>query len=341
MSEKQDWKQVIGIRNLNYSVPEHANTFWYSVGGLSLFCFVITIITGILLSQFYNPTPQVAHGSVGYISQDPGLGFIRALHHWSANVGFFLIIVHLIRVIFSGAYQWPRTITYMLGLGLMMVVFQMYFTGTVLKWDQEGYEAMAHFIAVNQLLGPLGAIFQEDFTFSTTMLARIYALHVSLFPLLFLILLGLHAFYVKHLGIAPKPYQTEAAYAASLAKDKTFTGHLKHLLIYGTLLGIILIILAYVWPPGLLAPPKPGVEMTKPPWLFWIFYPLESAVGIVGILLGSILMGTGLALIPVLGFVIHDERKRFKVVNSIVIVGLVFWVAMMLITYFSPTMQHL
>ena len=341
MIEKSGWKDTLGIGSLNYSVPEHANTFWYSLGGLSLFCFVITICTGILLSQFYNPTPQVAHGSVGYISNTMGLGFIRSLHHWSGNAGFLLIIVHMVRVIFSGAYLWPRTITYILGLGLMLVVFQMYFTGTVLKWDQEGYEAMAHFIAVNQLLGPLGAVFQEDFTFSTTMLARIYALHVSLFPLLFVILIGFHAFYVKHLGIAPKPYQTEAAYEASLAQGKTFSGHLKHLLIYAILLFIILIGLAYLLPPGLLDPPKPGVEMTKPPWIFWIFYPLESAVGIVGILLGTVLVGLGLVLIPVLGFVIKDERRRFKIVNSIAVIGLIFWLVMMIVSYFSPTMQHL
>ncbi len=232
MVEKRSWKNILGIDTLAYPVPEHANTFWYSLGGLTLFCFVVTIFTGILLSQFYNPTPQVAHGSVGYISSTQGLGFIRALHHWSANFGFFLIITHMIRVIFSGAYRPPRTITYILGMGLLLVVFQMYFTGTVLKWDQEGYEAMAHFIAVNQLLGPIGAVFQEDFTFSTTMLARMYALHIGLFPLLFVVVMGLHAVYIKHLGIAPKPYQKEAAYEASLAQGKTFLGHLKHLLIF-------------------------------------------------------------------------------------------------------------
>jgi ubiquinol-cytochrome c reductase cytochrome b subunit len=223
----------------------------------------------------------------------------------------------------------------------LFTAFQNFFSGTVLKWDQEGYEALAHFVAANQLLGPLGAIFQEDFTLSTSMLARIFSLHVSVFPVLLIILIILHVFYVKHFGIAPKPYQTEADYQTSLASGATFTKHIWRLLIYSLIILIILIGLAYLFPPGLLEVPKPGVEMTKPPWLFWVFYPIESALGIVGILLGSVVVFIGLIFIPILGLIIGKERVLFRVVNVIVIVGFIAWLAMLIITYFSPTMQHL
>ena len=341
MIQWRDWRERLGLSALDYPVPSHANTFWYSLGGITLLSFLVTFVTGILLTQFYNPSPTVAHASVNYISDTPGLGTIRALHHWSANLGFALVIAHMLRVLFTGAYRPPRTITYLVGVGLLFVAFQLFFTGTVLRWDQEGYEAMAHFMAVNKLLGPLGAVFQEDFTLSTSMLARIYGLHVGVFPMLFLLLIALHAFYVKHFGIAPKPYQKEEEYKASLATGSTFAKHAKGLMVYGLALVVVLVALAFIFPPGMLEPPKPGVEITKPPWPFWIFYPIESTIGMVGILVGSAVVSFGLIMIPILGATIGEERKLYRVVNVIVVFGLIAWVALMVITYFSPVMQHL
>lgn len=341
MSIKKKLWDALGLRALEYPVPRHANTFWYSLGGLTLTCFVVTLVTGAILTQFYNPTPPAAHASVNYIDDTPGLGWLRALHHWSANIGFLLLIVHMLRILFTGAYRPPRVVTYVIGLLLLFVSFQLFFTGTVIKWDQEGYEALGHFLAVNNLIGPLGAVFQEDFTLSTSMLARIYALHVGIFPILLVGFIILHLLYVKHFGIAPKPYQNEADYEASLAQGAKFTHHLRLLLILGSILIVVLVVLAFAFPPGLLEAPKPGIEVTKPPWVFWIFYPLESLVGISGILWGTAVCTIGLILIPVFGFTIRDQKKLFRVVRILVIIGLISWIALMAITYFLPTMQHL
>ena len=341
LNKKRNWREELGLTALDYPIPTHANSFWYSLGGITLFCFVVTFVTGVILTQFYNPSPTVAHASVRYISATPGLKLIRALHHWSANLGFALLIVHMLRVVFTGAYRPPRTITYLLGVALLFVAFQLFFTGTVLKWDQEGYEAMAHFVAVNKLLGPLGDVFQEDFTLSTSMLARIYGLHVGVFSSLLVVLIVLHALLVKHLGIAPKAYQSDEDYQVSLGAGETFTKHLKGLAVYSLILLVVILALAFFFPPGMLKPPQPGVEMTKPPWPFWVFYPIESALGMVGILLGSVVVSFGLILIPILGMTIGEERKLFRVVNTVVVVGLIAWLALMVITYFSPVMQHL
>lgn len=126
MSKLKSLQEGIGLNALDYPVPAHANTFWYSLGGVSLFCFVITMITGALLTQFYNPTPQVAHASVRYINMNTGIGFIRALHHWSANLGFLLLIAHMFRILFTGAYRPPRMATYFVGLGLLGIAFKLY-----------------------------------------------------------------------------------------------------------------------------------------------------------------------------------------------------------------------
>ena len=341
MPTKKTLWEALGLKALEYPVPKHANSFWYSLGGLTLASFVVTLVTGAVLTQFYNPTPAVAHASVNYIANTSGLGWIRALHHWSANIGFFLLIVHMLRIFFTGAYRPPRVATYAAGLLLMFISFQLFFTGTVLKWDQEGYEALGHFLAVNKLLGPLGAVFQEDFTLSTSMLARIYGLHVGIFPALLIVLVVVHLLYVKHFGIAPKRNQSDEDYQTSLTQGTKFTHHIRLLLILGSILIVVLVILAFAFPPGMMETPTPGVEMTKPPWLFWIFYPLESLIGIGGILLGTIVLSIGLILVPILAFVISNQKKPLRTVNIIVVIGLISWLAMLVITYFSPTMQHL
>lgn len=341
MSKWKKWREASGLNALDYPVPTHANSFWYSLGGITFFCFAVTVVSGVILTQFYNPSPQIAHASVRYISNTSGLKLVRSLHHWSANVGFVLLIAHMLRVIFTGAFRPPRTITYVVGVLLLMVAFQLFFTGTVLKWDQEGYEAMEHFVAVNKLLGPLGAIFQEDFTLSTSMLARLYSLHVGFLPILLLLLILLHVFYVKHFGLAPKPYQSQEDYRSSLSQGATFTQHVIGLLKYGLVLLIILFGMAFFFQPGLLEAPKPGIEVTKPPWLFWIFYPIESAMGISGILVGSVALLVSLMLIPILGMTFTNEKKVLRVVNLLVVLGLIVWAALMVSTYFSPVMKHI
>lgn len=334
-------RESLGITPIDYPVPAHANTFWCSLGGLTLICFIMSFVTGAILTQFYNPSPTVAYASIRYISNTPGLGVIRSLHHWSANLGFLLLIAHMVRVMLTGAYRPPRTITFLFGLGLLFTAFQLFFTGTVLKWDQEGYEALGHFVAINNLLGPIGNVFQEDFTLSTSMLARIYGLHVGVFPSILLVLIFLHAIYVKIFGIAPKPYQSDEDYQNSLAAGATFTGHLLKLMGYGIVLVIILAGLAFLFPPELLKAPVPGIEITKPPWLFWVFYPIESTLGIAGILVGTGIIAFGLILVPVLGLTISSEKKLRPITNTIFIAGLIALVASLIITYFTPVMKHM
>lgn len=91
----------------------------------------------------------------------------------------------------------------------------------------------------------------------------------------------------------------------------------------------------------MLKAPQAGVEMTKPPWPFWFFYPIESAVGMVGILLGSVVVSLGPIIIPTLGMTIGEVRKLYRVVNAVVVGGLIAWLALLVITYFSPETQHL
>jgi len=336
----EKFKQTTGLSALYYKVPQHANTIWYSFGGVTLFCFLVAMASGIIMAQFYSPSPATAYASVKYINTTAGLKLIRGVHYWSANLGFLMMIIHMLRIIITGAFRRPRIITYFVGLGLLLMIFLIYFAGTMLRGDQESYEAMRHFLAVNKLFGTIGAFFQEDFTLSTSMLSRIFAMHTSAFQIIFVAILILHIFYIKYFGISPKPYQKEEQYQKSLNAGETFIGHAKLLGILSAGIFIIIIGAAKFFPPELLHPPKPGMEMLKPAWPFLVFVPLENLIGIPGIPLGMAIIGFYFLLFPVMSLALRNERKLFKTVYVVVAVGLLFWFAMIIITYISSVQSH-
>jgi quinol-cytochrome oxidoreductase complex cytochrome b subunit len=340
MKQRRSWQEVAGIDALNYPVPAHANTIWYSLGGITLCSLIIAFLSGAVLTQFYNPTPAAAHDSVRFMSEAPLVGLVRGIHYWSANIGFGLLIIHVLRVIFTGAYRAPRTVNYLVGVLLFSTVFMLYFSGTVLRWDQEAYEALEHFLETMKLLGPLGSFFSEEFTLSTSLLARMYGLHVGILSGAFIILAVVHLAYVKHFGISPKPGQTPEEYEKSKVSGHTFLLHMRKLTGYGLILFAVVVGLSYFLTPGLLNAPVPGVESTKPPWPFWYFYPLEGIMGISGILLGSLAVVLALLVIPSLGLIISSERKRILVGRIIAGAGLVIWLTLLVITYFLPVMKH-
>jgi len=157
------WEKVderLGLSGLAYPVPEYANSLPYVLGGITLIGFVILIVTGVVLAQFYHPHPSDAHESVLYIiTEAPWGDFIRSVHFWTANLMVVTALLHLIRVFVTGSYKRPREFNWLVGVGLLAVTLGFVFTGTVLKWDQEGVEALAHNWEIGELLGLWGVWF--------------------------------------------------------------------------------------------------------------------------------------------------------------------------------------
>lgn len=149
---------------MEYPIPEHANSIRYSLGGMTLSSFSILIITGIVLAQFYVPSPERANASVHYLMDQVYLGwFLRGLHFWAGEALTVTLLLHLIRVAHTAAYKAPREINWLVGVTLLLMMVGFLFTGTVLKWDQEAYEALMHFNWVADNLGILGYPLTEKF----------------------------------------------------------------------------------------------------------------------------------------------------------------------------------
>src|SRR6266508_484368 len=105
-----DWvDERIGLRDLiaaslHVVIPRSAHTFY--LGGITLFFFMVQATTGILLSLYYQPTPESAYDSILYIMNQANFGWlIRSVHSWSANLMIVFCVLHLLRIVVQGAYK--------------------------------------------------------------------------------------------------------------------------------------------------------------------------------------------------------------------------------------------
>ena len=107
-------------------VPIHRCTPFYFLGGMALFLFVVQIVTGILLSLYYKPSPDQAFESVQAIMTEVDFGWlIRSAHSWSANLLIGVLFLHMLTTYMMRAYRRPREFTWMTGvllLGLFLAV---------------------------------------------------------------------------------------------------------------------------------------------------------------------------------------------------------------------------
>ena len=313
----------LGIKALEYPVPEHANNLAWSLGGITAGAFFLLIATGILLVQFYAPVPESANASVRDMVTDVwGMRFVRGVHFWAAQAMYVTAALHLLRVYFTGSYKKPREGNWLIGVAMFGLVIFALFTGTVLKWDQEGFEALGHNTEIADLLGGVGIWFSPDFANRISILVRLYGAHVVIIPGLILVLFTLHALLVKRHRISPHPRLTaddEAEQAPADEPTEPFTHHLRRIAALGLGLTGLLGILAVLAPPAVGPPPVEGLEVTKPPWNFWWMFTLENWLG-----LSSILYGGGILflLLVALPFVDRNQHRYWRHRPVAMVVGL-------------------
>lgn len=323
----------LGIRALEYPVPEHANNLTWSLGGVTAFAFVVLIATGILLVQFYAPVPETANTSVrDMVTNVWGMRFVRGLHFWAAQAMYVTAILHLLRIFFTGSFKRPREGNWLIGVAMFGLVIFALFTGTVLKWDQEGFEALGHNTEIASLLGGVGIWFSPDFASRISILVRLYGAHVVIIPGLILVLFTLHALLVKRHRISPHPRLTaddEAEQAPAGEPTEPFTHHLRRIAALGLALTGLLGILAVLIPPAIGPPPVEGLEITKPPWNFWWMFTLENWLGLSSILYGG---GVLFLLLIALPFVDRSPHRYWRHRPIAMVLGLLILLTVVTLT---------
>lgn len=325
----------LALSGLAYPVPAHANRIGYILGGISFFGFLTLAATGVWLAQFYHPTPGTARESVVYVMNLAPLGdVVRGIHFWAANIVMATVLLHMGRVFVTGAYKRPREANWLIGVGLMAVTLGLIFTGTVLKWDQEGYEALGHNVEMGNLLGAVGFWFSGDFTASLPILGRLYMAHIIILPAIGTLLVIAHFLLVKRHGISALPADADAAVDGGPAPEKggsTFAAHVVRMAGFGLLMLAVATVLALVWPAGLGDRPIPGTETTKPPWMFLPFYPLEDWFGLPALIWAPAILFGLLALVPLVDRSPYRSPRRRRAViavgsvAAIAVLGLVLY----------------
>jgi quinol-cytochrome oxidoreductase complex cytochrome b subunit len=303
----------LGITALEYPVPEHANSLAWSLGGVTAAAFGLLVVTGLLLVQFYDPVPEAANASVrDMVTNVWGMGFVRSLHFWAAQAMYVTAALHLLRVYFTGSYKKPREGNWLIGVALLGLTTLAVFTGTVLKWDQEGFEALGHNLEIGKLLGGVGIWFSPKFADHVPILVRLYGAHVVIIPGVILVLVVLHGLLVKRHHISPHPAlpaDASGEQAADGEPTEPFTHHLRRIGAFALVLVGVLGILAVLWAPEIGPQPVAGLEITKPPWTFWWMFTLENWIGLSGILYGG---GVLFLLLGIAPFVDRGPNRLWR-----------------------------
>jgi ubiquinol-cytochrome c reductase cytochrome b subunit len=263
--------------------------WWYVFGSASLTMLLIQILTGIGLALVYVPAADKAYDSLLYLSYQETLGwFLRALHYYAGSGMVVLVLAHMTQVFLHGAYKYPRELTWVVGVFLLLCTLGMFFTGQVLRWDPDAYwglavgGSMAGRVpvigpwVVRQMLG--GAVIGGD------SLSRFFALHVFVIPGALLFFLAVHLWLVLKCGISapPVPGQVvdpqryEEEYEKQLKTGVPFLGDamLKDALFSCLAVIAVVVLAAVLGPKGPTGPPDPTLPGAnpRPEWPFlWLF----------------------------------------------------------------------
>ena len=191
-------------------VPVHRHSIWYYFGGMTLFLFVVQVVTGILLLLYYRPSAETAFESVQFIITEVPFGWlIRSIHSWSANLLIGTLFIHMFSVFFMKAYRSPREITWVTGALLLFIFLGFGFSGYLLPWNKLAFFATKVGTDIAGVIPGAGHFMLrflrggDDVTGAT--LTRFYGFHVAVLPAITTVLLGIHALLVQLHGMSVPP----------------------------------------------------------------------------------------------------------------------------------------
>jgi quinol-cytochrome oxidoreductase complex cytochrome b subunit len=270
------------IRNIlaHKTVPVHSATIWYYFGGITLFLFLIQVVTGILLMLYYRPTTTEAYESVQFIMTKVEFGWlIRSVHSWSANLMILAAFIHMFSVVFLHAYRKPRELTWLSGIALLGLALTFGFSGYLLPWNKISYFATkvgTDMASAVPLIGPsLARILRGGENVAGATLSRFFALHVAVLPALTTLLLLGHLALVQKHGISAPPW-LESGKLRSMPFFPNFL--LRELMAwYGALAVLGILAAIFPWELGEKADPFASAPAgIRPEWYFLApFYTLK------------------------------------------------------------------
>ncbi len=188
--------------------------WWFTLGSATLFLATTQAVTGIFLSVYYVPHPEQAYDSINFIMNDVSFGWlIRGIHHWGATLMVITVFLHMLRTFFYAAYKYPRELTWITGVLLLLVTLGFGFTGYLLPWNQRAYWATTVGTSIAEtvpFIGPfINQVLRGGTELSTLTLTRFFSAHIWMLPAALAALIGIHLYLVIRLGISHIPTEED------------------------------------------------------------------------------------------------------------------------------------
>jgi len=343
LNDRVDLASLVAVA-AHKTVPVHRYTPLYYLGGMTLFFFVVQVVTGILLMLYYRPSADEAFESVEFIMTTVPFGWlVRSVHSWSANLMVFFAFAHLASAYFMKAYRRPRELTWLSGCLLLFITLGFGFSGYLLPWNKLAFFATK---VGTDIAGSVPIVGEWVLRFlrggdrvSGGTLSRFYGWHVAILPAFSVGLLALHLLLVQVLGMSVPP---SIERSGKQQPPMRFFPHfvLRDLFGWTIALGLLAALAAlFPWELGEKADPfAPAFADIRPEWYFvFMFETLKLVPGgeIAGIEYEAIpivlfgLAGLAMLLVPFLdrGIEKRGESSRFTLVGVLAVVYIVAFTA--------------
>ena len=314
-----------------HRIPRKTASWWYVFGSAALTVFILQIVTGVLLAMVYVPSGAEAWSSLQALNHSVMLGwFIRAMHGWGSNFMVAIVLIHMVQVFLFGAYKFPRELTWILGVCLLLMTLGMAFSGQVLRFDQDAYWGLgigASIASRIPVLGPATVrLMLGGPIIAGATLSRFFALHVFVIPGLLIGFVCLHVLMVLTLGVNEWPMPGRIVKRATYINEyheltrkdgEPFVpyGVWKDMFFAGFIILAVVACALYFGPIGPTGRPDPTIIQTVPKpdyfflWLYALLSLLPPSLETPVLLIGPVVVIAGLLLLP---FLSGEGEKSWK-----------------------------
>lgn len=207
-----------------HPTPANNASWMYIFGSAATVLLVLQVVTGILLALVYSPSANEAWGSLQVLNHNIALGwYLRALHGWGSDFMVAIVLIHMVQVFLFGAYKFPRELTWIVGVVLLLLTLGMAFTGQVMRFDQDAYWGLGIGASIASRVpwvgGPLVHLILGGPIIGAATLSRFFTLHVFVIPGILLAGVGVHIWMVLLHGVSDWPMPGRIVSKATYEKE--------------------------------------------------------------------------------------------------------------------------
>lgn len=208
-------------------------TYTFGLGVISVILFAVLVVTGVMLMFYYVPSTKEAYARMLDLRSSVEFGFLlRNMHKWAAEAMVVVVVLHMARVFFTGAYKPPREFNWVIGVFLLLLTIGLSYTGYILPWDQLAFWGATIGAQIATYVPFIGDSIAQYLLGGETMggesLIRFYVLHVAVLPLAMTVLIAVHLWRIRKDGGLSHPDENEgAAHPAIKKEDEAATGEEK------------------------------------------------------------------------------------------------------------------